>query len=488
MGIGRAETPDDHAGDLARAERLLSEARRQSREGRFSDSWHASVEAATIARHLGDGRLMARAATALKGPTVNGYALTSSRRALCVEALSLLGPHDAELSELVTAQLGALSSPWSGSIGSGERLDPDEAERRFVNLQAKHAAALGPDGAEARLTLGGEIVELGSAAFDDEISAWGRIWRLDALLQLGRRVEFDTELIEFAAVVSRHPAPVWHWRLASVKASLALLEDRLTDVPEFIADMTRLGEEAGVEGVEWMALIIRSSSAQRTGEGLDEIEAEVRQALSGAPFFAQGWRAGLLIGLGRADEANAIWRAIAPHLDEMPKATPEWLLAMSGYAENAIVANDTAGAMWLRHALEPYAHQHITVASTTPYGGPVSLRLADLCVFLGDHASATHWFEDAARRSDGMNAPWYAARARDKKDQLVRRGGPLSPRELEVARMVATGESNRSIATRMHLSERTVEQHVSTSLRKLGMSSRSALAAWVVAGSLTRPD
>jgi DNA-binding CsgD family transcriptional regulator len=488
MGSERAEAPDDHAGDLARAEVLLSQARQQSRDGRFSDGWHASVEAAAIARRLGDGRLMARAATALKGPTLNGYALTSSRRALCIEALSLLGPHDAELTELVSAQLGALSSPWSASTGPVERLDPEEAERRFVNLQAEHAAAVGPDGVDARLTLGGEIVELGSAAFDDEISAWGRLWRLDALLQLGRRVEFDTELIEFAAVISRHPAPVWHWRLAGVKASLALLEDRLADVPELIADMTRRGEEAGVEGVEWMTLIIRSSYAQRTGEGLDEIEAEVRQALSGAPFFAQGWRAGLLIGLGRPDDANAIWRGIAPHLGEMPKATPEWLLAMCGYAQNAIVADDTPAAAWLRDALEPYADQHITVASTTPYGGPVSLPLAELCVFLGDRASASHWFDDAARQSESMNAPWYAARARDKKDQLVRRRGPLSPRELEVARMVATGESNRSIAARMHLSERTVEQHVSTSLRKLGMSSRSALAAWVVASSLPRPD
>jgi len=484
MSIPEADAPNDRAWDLARAEKLIVEARRQSRDGRFSDGWRASVEAAAIARRLQDGRLMARAATALKGPTINGYALTSSRRALCLEALSLLGEDDAELTRLVTGQLGALSSPWSAPPGSGERLDPEEAERQFVNLQAAHAAARGPDDVEARLTIASRIVELGAEAFDDELSAWGRLWRLDALLQSGRRVDFDAELIEFAAVVSRHPAPVWQWRLASVKANLALLEDRLSDVPELIAEMTRLGGEAGVDQVEWMALIVRSAYAQRTGDRLDEIETEVRKALAGAPFYAQGWRASVLIGLGRTDESNAIWRAIAPHLEAMPKDMAEWLLAMCDYAENAIVADDRASAMWLRQALEPYSLQHITVGATTPYGGPVSLPLAELCVFLGDRASALHWFDEAERQAEGMNAPWYAGRARDQRDRLMRRGGPLSPRELEVARMVATGESNRSIAARMHLSERTVEQHVSAALRKLGMTSRSALAAWVVSEQL----
>ncbi|MCS5735549.1 helix-turn-helix transcriptional regulator [Herbiconiux daphne] len=338
------------------------------------------------------------------------------------------------------------------------------------------------------MCIGDRLVELGSAASDDDISAWGRLWRLDALLQLGRRLEFDTELMEFAAVVSRHPAPAWHWRLASVKTCLALLEDRLADIPSLIHDMTQLGESAGVDGADWMALIIRSAFARRTGEGLDEIEAEVRQALAGAPFFAQGWRAGLLVGLDRIDEANTIWRAIAPHLDAMPKESVEWLIAMSGYAENAIIARDVSAAARLRKALEPYAHQHVTGAATTPYGGPVSLPLARLCAFLGDRSAATLWFEDAVNRAEAMNAPWYAASARHELAQLERHESPLSPREWEVARRVATGESNRAIAARMFLSERTVERHVSNALRKLGMSSRSALAAWVVGGSVPRSD
>ena len=58
----------------------------------------------------------------------------------------------------------------------------------------------------------------------------------------------------------------------------------------------------------------------------------------------------------------------------------------------------------------------------------------------------------------------------------------LSPRETEVATLIAQGEANRTIATQLFLSERTVEQHVRSILRKLGLPNRAAVAAWVASG------
>ena len=57
--------------------------------------------------------------------------------------------------------------------------------------------------------------------------------------------------------------------------------------------------------------------------------------------------------------------------------------------------------------------------------------------------------------------------------------GGLSKRELEVARLVASGMTSRAIAERLFLSERTVESHVEHLLTKLDFSSRAQVAAWV---------
>jgi non-specific serine/threonine protein kinase len=54
----------------------------------------------------------------------------------------------------------------------------------------------------------------------------------------------------------------------------------------------------------------------------------------------------------------------------------------------------------------------------------------------------------------------------------------LTPRELDVLRLVAQGLSNPDIGERLYLSQHTVRRHVSNILRKLGLSSRSAAAAW----------
>lgn len=52
----------------------------------------------------------------------------------------------------------------------------------------------------------------------------------------------------------------------------------------------------------------------------------------------------------------------------------------------------------------------------------------------------------------------------------------LSPREDQVARLVATGASNQEIAASLFLSEGTVKNHVSAALRKLGLRDRTQLA------------
>jgi DNA-binding NarL/FixJ family response regulator len=54
----------------------------------------------------------------------------------------------------------------------------------------------------------------------------------------------------------------------------------------------------------------------------------------------------------------------------------------------------------------------------------------------------------------------------------------LSPREAEVAVLVAAGETNSDIARDLFLSDRTVQDHISNALKKLNLQGRASLAAW----------
>lgn len=67
-------------------------------------------------------------------------------------------------------------------------------------------------------------------------------------------------------------------------------------------------------------------------------------------------------------------------------------------------------------------------------------------------------------------------------------GNMLSPREAEVARLAGAGRRNREIAETLFISTRTVEAHVASALRKLGVDSRQALAGPEAARALDDAD
>jgi DNA-binding NarL/FixJ family response regulator len=60
----------------------------------------------------------------------------------------------------------------------------------------------------------------------------------------------------------------------------------------------------------------------------------------------------------------------------------------------------------------------------------------------------------------------------------------MTPRELEVLRLLGAGRANKSIAAELNISERTARTHVSNILRKLGLSSRTQAALWAVGEGL----
>ena len=65
--------------------------------------------------------------------------------------------------------------------------------------------------------------------------------------------------------------------------------------------------------------------------------------------------------------------------------------------------------------------------------------------------------------------------------------GGLTARELEVLRLVASGKTNREVATDLVISERTVDRHVSNIFDKIGVPSRAAATAYAYEHGLITP-
>ncbi len=64
---------------------------------------------------------------------------------------------------------------------------------------------------------------------------------------------------------------------------------------------------------------------------------------------------------------------------------------------------------------------------------------------------------------------------------------PLTPRETEIAELVAQGLSNKEIAATLVIAQRTAEGHVEHILSKLGFTSRTQIAAWIAEGDGSAP-
>ncbi|MFF1874732.1 ATP-binding protein [Kitasatospora herbaricolor] len=64
----------------------------------------------------------------------------------------------------------------------------------------------------------------------------------------------------------------------------------------------------------------------------------------------------------------------------------------------------------------------------------------------------------------------------------------LTPREAQVAELLAEGLSNKEIADRLVIAQRTAETHVASILTKLGLTSRSQVAVWVTQQRAARPE
>lgn len=346
----------------------------------------------------------------------------------------------------------------------------------MAELHAEYVQHLHPRYLEERRRIAAEVDALAVGTYRPVDAAWATLYRLELAAQAGWRTELDAGMVEFAALVRQLDSPAWHWRYLAARREVAHIDGHLGDAREFAEQARRAGETAGSEEAAHTDLIFRWELARWTGEGLEQVERDVRHWLAEAPHDARGWHALVLLAMGRTDEALAIWRSLAPHLAEVPQEAREWIVAMVGCVDLAVAARDRESGAFLRVALAPYAEQHFMGTILTEYGGPIAGSLAKLELLLGNSAEAQRLAARAARAVEDFHAPRYAAQYAALAASLGNRSDGLSARELEIARLVAEGLPNRGIAERLVISERTVESHVSSIFRKLGVSTRTAVA------------
>jgi DNA-binding CsgD family transcriptional regulator/tetratricopeptide (TPR) repeat protein len=188
--------------------------------------------------------------------------------------------------------------------------------------------------------------------------------------------------------------------------------------------------------------------------------------------------AGVEIALAAGDAAMG--RTASEELAEMAGSSRAPLLrAMSTRAEGAVALADgdaAAAVATLRRAWSQWRDLE------APYeAARVRVLLGQACRALGDEDTASMEFETArhvflelgaapdVERVDAMSQPRVAPAGG--------RGG-LTAREVEVLQLVAAGMTNRAIAERLVISEKTVARHVSNIFTKLDLSSRSAATAY----------
>jgi ATP/maltotriose-dependent transcriptional regulator MalT len=182
----------------------------------------------------------------------------------------------------------------------------------------------------------------------------------------------------------------------------------------------------------------------------------------------------IMLAIGDIQEARSACRELK---EISARYESDMLGAISAHAEGAVELADgdaQAALLALRRAWQVWQELE------APYEvARVRVLLGLACRALGDDDTAALELE-AAR---GVFAQLGAAPDLARVDSLRRRAPSvddhgLTERELQVLSLVASGETNKAIASELVLSERTVDRHVSNIFTKLDVSSRAAATAY----------
>lgn len=174
------------------------------------------------------------------------------------------------------------------------------------------------------------------------------------------------------------------------------------------------------------------------------------------------------------DELEEIAEAYASSgLEAMARHARGAALLAAGHPAEALPVLSDACRRW-QHVEAPYEC------------ALVRALLAEAYRALGDDETAARELDAAAEAFTALGAAADARRVAALQAGATLPDG-LTEREAEVLALVAQGRTNRDIASELVISQRTVDRHLSNIFTKLGLSSRTAAAAYAFAHGLAEP-
>ena len=301
------------------------------------------------------------------------------------------------------------------------------------------------------------------------LQAWtGRYGSSAATATEGLRLALDTGQENAAA----------HHR--SVLAWLAAVQGREQDCRDAAAASLaraighRLGPHAGISS--W-ALALCDLGMGRPAEAFDRLDAmagartgeghQVVRTFAAADYVEAALR---VDRPDRAEQAATLLRAWASHVQS------PWALALSARCD-ALLADGSEEHFARAAALHAKSSRPFDAARTDLLRGEFLRRRRS-------RAQARTHLRAACEAFEGLGATPWAERARvelQATGETARKRDPstmtqLTPQELQIARLVGAGGTNREIAAELFLSPRTIDYHLHKIFTKLGMSSRTELA------------
>jgi DNA-binding CsgD family transcriptional regulator len=233
-----------------------------------------------------------------------------------------------------------------------------------------------------------------------------------------------------------------------------------------LADLARLrGDLSGAQQMYGDALgYLREIDARpeiaRCLCGLGRVGLELGDFESATEHLAESLRVcleiGTRIGMARGLEACAA------------------LADREGEAERAVLLAGASGALRATSGLPPPP-------------GAATVGYVDAVTRLGEGRAALLWARGLALSPEAAIELAIDQSARARRPRTAP-GGPwaappapseVTPRELEIAALIADGHSNKAIAAELVISPATVARHVANMMIKLGFRSRAQIAAWV---------